>query len=117
VHTFPCKVFLKPQTNARASGEGSLGSTLFACSFQAMIEVGGSIPGQHLCLIGLAVTSYCFDLSAAGPTPGLLMMRNARADRDRADDDVTVVDVSTFVGSIGRAAAGEGGHGAIIPPI
>jgi hypothetical protein len=29
----------------------------------------------------------------------------------RADAHVAVIDVPAFVGSIGRAAAGEGGHG------
>ncbi len=38
---------------------------LFARSFKAMVEVGGSIPGQHLCLIGLAVTFHYFDLFGA----------------------------------------------------
>jgi hypothetical protein len=38
------------------------------------------------------------------------MMRNAGADRDRADAHVTRKDVPTFVGSVHIAAAGEGGH-------
>src|SRR5260370_20827594 len=38
---------------------------LLACSFQAMVEVGGTIPGQHLCLIGLAVTFHDPDLFSA----------------------------------------------------
>jgi hypothetical protein len=38
---------------------------LFARSFQAMVEVGGSIPGQHLCFIGLAVTLHDLDLFGA----------------------------------------------------
>src|SRR5258707_6003995 len=36
-----------------------------ACSFQAMVEVGGTIPGQNLCLIGLAVTFHDPDLFGA----------------------------------------------------
>ena len=38
---------------------------LFAGSFQAMVEVGSSIPGQHLCFIGLAVTFHDLDLFGA----------------------------------------------------
>ncbi len=38
---------------------------LFACFFQAMVEVDRSIPGQHLCLIGLAVTFHYLDLFGA----------------------------------------------------
>jgi hypothetical protein len=38
------------------------------------------------------------------------MMRNAGAERNRANAHVTIKDVPAFVGSVGRAAAGEGGH-------
>jgi hypothetical protein len=37
----------------------------FARCFQAMVEVGGSIPRQHLRFIGLAVTFHDLDLLGA----------------------------------------------------
>jgi hypothetical protein len=40
-------------------------------------------------------------------------MRDAGADRDRADAHVTVVSVPAFLAGIGRAAAGEYGHATI----
>jgi hypothetical protein len=43
-------------------------------------------------------------------------MRNAGADRDRADVHVIVKDVPA-IGPIGVAAAGEGGHVPMIPSI
>jgi len=42
--------------------------------------------------------------------------RDASADRDRTDTNVTVIDVPAFVAGFGRTAAGEGGHGAIEAP-
>ena len=56
-------------------------------------------------------------IEPASPTPRIFVRRNAGADRDRADAHVTIVDVPAFVGSIERAAAGEGGHVPMIPPI
>ncbi len=44
---------------------------------------------------------------AAGRSPPIFVMRNAGADRDRADADITVVDVPA-VRAFGVAAAGEG---------
>jgi hypothetical protein len=48
-------------------------------------------------------------VEAASPTPRVLMMRNASANRDRADVDVTEIDVPA-IGALGIAAAGELGH-------
>jgi hypothetical protein len=67
----------------------------------------------------------CFEVGArqatgiepAGPTPRLFMMRNASAERDRADAHVTEVDMPTFLAGVGRVAAGEGGHAPMTPPI
>jgi hypothetical protein len=47
---------------------------------------------------------------AASPLPRILVVRAAAADRDRAGVHVTVVDVPTLLGGIGRAAAGKFGH-------
>jgi hypothetical protein len=47
------------------------------------------------------------------PAAWIFMMRNAGAERDRADADVTIKDVPAFVGSFQIAAAGEFGHGPI----
>ncbi len=74
--------------------------------FDAGLIEGGSGAARAFCRMATGI-------EAAGPAPRVLVMRNASADRNRADAHVTVVDVPTFVGSIGRAAAGEGGHGAI----
>jgi hypothetical protein len=40
----------------------------------------------------------------------ICIMRNADADRDRADLNVAIVDVPAFLAGMGRSAAGEGGH-------
>ena len=37
-------------------------------------------------------------------------MRNASADRNRADVHVAIVDVPAFLAGIGRSAAGQDGH-------
>src|SRR5258708_33646712 len=50
------------EPRAKAADQSVL---LLACSFQAMVEVGGTIPGQHLCLTGLAVTFHDPDLFGA----------------------------------------------------
>jgi hypothetical protein len=44
------------------------------------------------------------------PAPRILVRRNADALGDRADVDVSVVDVSAFILRFEIAAAGEGGH-------
>jgi hypothetical protein len=44
---------------------------------------------------------------------GPLPTSNAGAYRDRADADVTVIDVPAVLGGIWRSAAGELGHGPI----
>jgi hypothetical protein len=67
---------------------------------------------------GLSGTVGTFSRVTAGiepaiPTPRIFVRRNAGADRDRADAHITIVDVP--VGSIERAAAGEGGHVPMIP--
>jgi hypothetical protein len=67
-HAFPRKVFLKPRTSARASRKAAdrhRPALLFARCLQAMVEVGGSIPRQHLRFIGLAVTFHELDLFGA----------------------------------------------------
>jgi hypothetical protein len=45
------------------------------------------------------------------------IMRNAAAERDRADMDVAIVDVPAVVAGIGGAAAAECGHAPMIPQI
>jgi hypothetical protein len=49
-------------------------------------------------------------VEAADPAPRVLMMRDAGADSDRADADVSVIDVPAVL-AFGIAAAGELGHG------
>jgi hypothetical protein len=49
-------------------------------------------------------------IEAAAPFPGVLIMRVAGADCDRADVHVTVVDVPAFLEDFRIAAAGERGH-------
>jgi hypothetical protein len=45
------------------------------------------------------------------------VVRNADADRYRADVHVSVIDVPAFLSVIFRSAAGEGVHAPMIPPI
>jgi hypothetical protein len=49
-------------------------------------------------------------VEATNPAPRILMVRSAGADRDRADVDVTVIDVPAIF-AFGIAAAGKLGHG------
>jgi len=44
------------------------------------------------------------------PLPRILIVRIARADRDRAGVDIAVVDVPAFLAGVSRSATGEGGH-------
>jgi hypothetical protein len=44
-------------------------------------------------------------------------MWNAGAEPDRAGMHVTKIDVPAFFAGIAIAAAGEGGHASIVPPI
>ncbi len=74
--------------------------------FDAGLIEGGSRAARALCRMAAGI-------EAASPAPRVFVMRNAGADRDRAHAHVTKVDVPTFVGSIGRAAAGEGKHAPI----
>ncbi len=46
-------------------------------------------------------------IEAAVPLPGIGIVRGAGTHCDRADADVTVIDVPAFLGGIGRAAAGR----------
>jgi hypothetical protein len=69
---------------------------------------------QLNCHLGLGHAARAFAWStarieAAAPLPRVLIMRVAGADRDRADVQVTVVDVPAFV-DFRIAAAGESGH-------
>src|SRR6478672_4343386 len=88
---------------------GSIGQKHSPC----ILEVGAGL------VEGLSGTVGTFSRVTAGiepaiPTPRIFVRRNAGADRDRADAHVTIVDVPAFVGSIERAAAGEGGHVSMI---
>ena len=50
-------------------------------------------------------------IKTAIPASRIFTRRHSGADRDRAHAHVTVMDVPTFVGSIGRSTAGGLGHG------
>jgi hypothetical protein len=49
-------------------------------------------------------------VETANPSPRVFMVRNADADRYRADVYVSVIGVPAFLSVIFRSAAGEGGH-------
>ena len=49
-------------------------------------------------------------IKAAAPLPRILIMGAARADRDRSDVDIAVVNVPAFLAGVSRSAAGELGH-------
>src|ERR1700736_6068246 len=49
-------------------------------------------------------------IETARPSPWVFVMRNAGADRDRADVDIAIVDMPAFLAGIRRSAAGERGH-------
>src|SRR6266849_8148174 len=49
-------------------------------------------------------------IKAAAPLPRILIMGAARADRDRSDVDIAVVNLPAFLAGIGRSAAGKLGH-------
>jgi hypothetical protein len=52
-------------------------------------------------------------IEAAIPAPRVLVVRNAHADRDRADLHIAVKNMPAFLGGIRRSAAGELGHAPI----
>ena len=66
---------------------------------------------------GRALARVRSRIEAAAPAPTRLIMRDAGADRNRADLHVSVIDVPAFLASIFRSAAGKGGHAPMIPPI
>src|SRR3977135_1136365 len=49
-------------------------------------------------------------METAMPLPRIFVMRVAAADRDRAGEHVTIVDMPAFPAGVGRSAAGEFGH-------
>jgi transposase len=57
-----------------------------------------------------AVAGLTARVETANPSPRILVLRNAGADGDRADMDVSVIDVPAVL-AFGIATAGEGGHG------
>jgi hypothetical protein len=49
-------------------------------------------------------------VEAALPSPGILIVRDAAAERDGADVHIAVIDVPAFLSGFVVAAAGESGH-------
>ena len=74
-----------------------------------LIEVGGGAAG--------AFAGPAAGIEPAAPLPSRRSARIADALRDRADNHVAVMDAPALLRDVGIAAAGQAGHGPIIPPI
>ena len=66
---------------------------------------------------GRAVPWLGARIEAAAPLPLISAERIARAEPDRTNVYVAIVDQPALLSGIGIAAAGEGGHSAMMPPI
>jgi hypothetical protein len=66
---------------------------------------------------GRAVPRLGVRIEAAAPLPLISAERIARAEPDRTNVYVAIVDQPALLSGIGIAAAGEGGHSAMMPPI
>jgi hypothetical protein len=95
------KVGLRPPRWKHAPGGFETGASV--------VEGGGGTGG--------AFPRMRAQIEPTRPAPGIRGMWNAGAEPDRAGMHVTKMDVPAFFAGIAIAAAGEGGHASIVPPI
>jgi hypothetical protein len=94
------------------AGLGPLGRKHLPCPFEvgARLVKGG---GGARC----ALARLRSRIETAAPAPWCLIVRDAGSNRDRADVHIAAIDQPAFFASVVVAAAGEDGHGEMIPPI
>jgi hypothetical protein len=76
-----------------------------------------SVSCQILTCVDAVYPTRHEEIEAARPAPRIFFDWNADPVSDRADADIAVIDVPAFVLGFEIAAAGEGEHAPMVPPI